>query len=187
MDMVDQLLEFTPMEEVLFDFKPNSTLSSVISLKNIHKFNVAFKVKTTCPNIFLVRPNQGVLIPHSHAEVQIIMQPCNNFPEQITKFLILSRKTELTADVDTQTITAFWQNPDYQDDVRQYKLTARDSNSAATPASRESFYSDASIPNRKSSNMGDLKEAESLKQRYTELLKFKTQLEKEKEEIQSHS
>lgn len=78
------------------------------------------------------------------------------------------------ADTDTQTITAFWQNPDYQDDVRQYKLTARDSNSAAIPACRESFYQEASLVNRKSSTMGDLKEAESLKQRYTELLKFKT-------------
>lgn len=100
MNMIDQLLEFTPMEEVSFEFKANTTLSSVISMKNIHNFNVAFKVKTTCPNIFLVRPNQGVMMPHSHAEVQIIMQPCGSFPEAITKFLILSDKTDMDISAD---------------------------------------------------------------------------------------
>ena len=136
MDTVDQLLEFSPMEEVLFDFKPNSTLSAIISLKNIHKFNVAFKVKTTCPAIFLVRPNQGVMLPHSHTEVQIIMQPCGSFPDTITKFLILSQKTDMDISADTPEQTAFWQMPETQHEQKQYKLTAKDSNSRDMGANR---------------------------------------------------
>ncbi|XP_054776641.1 vesicle-associated protein 2-2-like isoform X1 [Prosopis cineraria] len=91
--MNNQLLEIEPKElKFLFQFKKQSSCS--IQLTNITKYHVAFKVKTTAPKKYSVRPNVGVLLPNSACDfIAVTMQALKEAPADMAckdKFLIQS-------------------------------------------------------------------------------------------------
>ncbi|KAI9084824.1 hypothetical protein K1719_033230 [Acacia pycnantha] len=90
--MNNQLLEIEPKElKFLFQLKKQSSCS--IQLTNITEYHVAFKVKTTAPKRYSVRPNVGVLMPNSAREFIVTMQALKEAPEDMAckdKFLIQS-------------------------------------------------------------------------------------------------
>ncbi|XP_054776648.1 vesicle-associated protein 2-2-like isoform X2 [Prosopis cineraria] len=90
--MNNQLLEIEPKElKFLFQFKKQSSCS--IQLTNITKYHVAFKVKTTAPKKYSVRPNVGVLLPNSACDFIVTMQALKEAPADMAckdKFLIQS-------------------------------------------------------------------------------------------------
>merc|ERR1711939_1097119 len=45
-----------------------------LQLTNSTAESVAFKVKTTAPKQYCVRPNSGIIRPHDHVEVQVLVQ-----------------------------------------------------------------------------------------------------------------
>jgi hypothetical protein len=45
-----------------------------LSLKNMSEVPILYKVKTTMPVNYLVRPNQGILLPNSEVPIRVI---CN--------------------------------------------------------------------------------------------------------------
>lgn len=70
------LLELEPKDTLHFCKTPMTTSPSrVLKLTNANAANVAFKVKTTAPKAYLVRPASGTLRPKETQEVQIILQP----------------------------------------------------------------------------------------------------------------
>jgi len=52
----------------------NKTLEKSLFLKNTSEKAVAFKVKTTAPKRYCVRPNSSVIKAHESIEVRIVMQ-----------------------------------------------------------------------------------------------------------------
>lgn len=48
--------------------------ASLIEIINKSQDNIIFKVKTTEPNNYIVRPNQGSIVPESSTAVRIICQ-----------------------------------------------------------------------------------------------------------------
>ncbi len=50
------------------------TLEKSLCLKNNSDYAVAFKVKTTAPKRYCVRPNSSVIKPHESMQVRIVMQ-----------------------------------------------------------------------------------------------------------------
>lgn len=52
----------------------NKTLEKSLFLKNTSEYAVAFKVKTTAPKRYCVRPNSSVIKAHESLEVRIVMQ-----------------------------------------------------------------------------------------------------------------
>jgi hypothetical protein len=52
------------------------TLEKSLFLKNNSEYAVAFKVKTTAPKRYCVRPNSSVIKAHESIEVRIVMQVC---------------------------------------------------------------------------------------------------------------
>ncbi|KAK4282843.1 hypothetical protein QN277_014171 [Acacia crassicarpa] len=90
--MNNQLLEIEPKElKFLFQLKKQSSCS--IQLTNITEYHVAFKVKTTAPKKYSVRPNVGVLMPNSAREFIVTMQALKEAPADTLckdKFLIQS-------------------------------------------------------------------------------------------------
>ena len=52
----------------------NKTLEKSLFLKNNSEYAVAFKVKTTAPKRYCVRPNSSVIKAHESMEVRIVMQ-----------------------------------------------------------------------------------------------------------------
>merc|ERR1711939_84834 len=51
-----------------------------LQLTNSTAESVAFKVKTTAPKQYYVRPNSGIIRPHDHVEVQVLLQAMKEEP-----------------------------------------------------------------------------------------------------------
>eukprot|EP00928_Gymnodinium_smaydae_P002674 TRINITY_DN1095_c0_g1_i6.p1 TRINITY_DN1095_c0_g1~~TRINITY_DN1095_c0_g1_i6.p1 ORF type:complete len:263 (-),score=61.16 TRINITY_DN1095_c0_g1_i6:175-963(-) len=74
--MAARLLQLEPESTLHFTkTATNANPSRTLKLKNITNGNVAFKVKTTAPKSYLVRPSSGTLAAQDSQEVQIILQP----------------------------------------------------------------------------------------------------------------
>ena len=58
-------MQIDPEQELRFQLpKPNETqnqLKSYLQISNVSNGNLAYKVKTTAPRYYVVKPNQGIL------------------------------------------------------------------------------------------------------------------------------
>ncbi|KAD4178098.1 hypothetical protein R6Q59_021648 [Mikania micrantha] len=80
-------------QELQFPFELKKQISCSMHLTNKTSNHVAFKVKTTNPKKYCVRPNTGVVLPHSTCEVKVTMQSQKEAPTDMQckdKFLLQS-------------------------------------------------------------------------------------------------
>lgn len=104
------LLHITPSDHILFTQDGSSDLSGSAKITNISNFTTTFKMKTTSPEKFRVRPSFGVLAPNASAVVNVSVQPGFSANSLIReKFLILSFQTEVENPGD---VTDLWKNVD---------------------------------------------------------------------------
>ncbi|XP_057816163.2 vesicle-associated protein 2-1 [Cryptomeria japonica] len=90
--MANELLSVQP-EELKFVFEQNKQSSCQSQLLNNTENHVAFKVKTTSPKKYLVRPNTGIILPRSSIDIALTMQAQPEAPPYMQckdKFLLLS-------------------------------------------------------------------------------------------------
>ncbi|KAL5541786.1 hypothetical protein UlMin_009496 [Ulmus minor] len=90
--MTTELLEIQP-RELKFTFELKKPSSCSIQLENKSNEYVAFKVKTTSPKKYCVRPNTGMVKPNSTCDFTVIMQAPREAPPNLQckdKFLIQS-------------------------------------------------------------------------------------------------
>lgn len=108
----DPLLELD-LEELIFEGPFNRGVSRNLVLSNPSRtLRVAFKMKTTSPRLFFVRPNIGVLDPKQQVTVEIYVQPIVQRQElkqqKRHKFLILA--AEVMVGVEMANLPDFWKN-----------------------------------------------------------------------------
>ncbi|TMX00901.1 vesicle-associated protein 1-2-like [Solanum pennellii] len=87
-----ELLQIDPVE-LQFPFELKRQISCSMKLTNKSDNYVAFKVKTTNPKKYCVRPNTGIVMPHSSSEVKVTMQAQKEAPPDMQckdKFLLQS-------------------------------------------------------------------------------------------------
>ena len=72
-------VEITP-SDLKFRFQLNKQLLGNININNTTDKRVAFKIKTTAPKKYVVRPSSGVTDLKSSASVQVIMQAQKDYP-----------------------------------------------------------------------------------------------------------
>ncbi|TYH50371.1 hypothetical protein ES332_D10G202000v1 [Gossypium tomentosum] len=92
MIMTSELLEIHPLE-LKFTFELKKQSSCLIQLTNKTDQYVAFKVKTTSPKKYCVRPNTGIVKPKSTYDFTVTMQAQRVAPPDLIckdKFLIQS-------------------------------------------------------------------------------------------------
>ncbi|XP_053692691.1 vesicle-associated membrane protein/synaptobrevin-binding protein [Sabethes cyaneus] len=70
-----QLLTIEPANELKFVGPFCTAVSSFMRLTNPTDHNILFKIKTTAPKKYCVRPNCGLLEPKNTVEITIILQP----------------------------------------------------------------------------------------------------------------
>lgn len=90
--MSTQLLDIQP-RELKFTFEPKKQSSCAIQLVNMSDQYVAFKVKTTSPKKYCVRPNTGIVKPKSKCDFTVTMQAQRSAPSDLPckdKFLVQS-------------------------------------------------------------------------------------------------
>lgn len=84
-------VSITPAE-LKFRFQIGKQLPASITVHNPTGDRVAFKVKTTTPKKYVVRPSAGVVDPRTTANVQVIMQAQKEYPADMAhckdKFLV---------------------------------------------------------------------------------------------------
>lgn len=87
-----ELLSIEPLE-LKFPFELKKQISCSLQLSNKTDSYVAFKVKTTNPKKYCVRPNTGIVLPRSTCDVIVTMQAQKEAPPDMQckdKFLLQS-------------------------------------------------------------------------------------------------
>lgn len=90
-----ELLSIEPLE-LKFAFELKKQISCSLQLSNNTESFVAFKVKTTNPKKYCVRPNTGIVAPRATCPVIVTMQAQKEAPSDMQckdKFLLQSVKT----------------------------------------------------------------------------------------------
>ncbi|CAJ2650499.1 unnamed protein product [Trifolium pratense] len=116
------LLNIEPVE-LKFTFELKKQISSSLQLSNKTDTYVAFKVKTTNPKKYCVRPNTGVVLPRSTCDVIVTMQAQKESPPDMQckdKFLLQS--VRVNDGVDPKEITAEMFNKEAGHVVEECKL-----------------------------------------------------------------
>ncbi|CAN8286367.1 unnamed protein product [Cochlearia groenlandica] len=88
--MSNEFLDVDPID-LQFPFELKKQISCSLYLANKTDNHIAFKVKTTNPKKYCVRPNTGVVLPRSSSEVLVTMQAQKEAPVDMQckdKFLL---------------------------------------------------------------------------------------------------
>jgi len=84
----DQILQMVPAEKIEFSPPFNTVSESSLRLKNPSEKNVAFKIKTTAPQRYCVRPNASTVPPNGEAIIKVMLQPGGT--DERHKFMVQS-------------------------------------------------------------------------------------------------
>ncbi|KAI9840794.1 MAG: phosphatidylinositol-binding protein scs2 [Thelocarpon superellum] len=106
-------VELSP-PELGFQRPFSQEVSQTLHLRNPNRDPVAFKVKTTAPKQYCVRPNSGRIEAGMEVEVQVILQAMKEEPPMDVKckdkFLV--QTIAITADREFSNVAAIWQHVD---------------------------------------------------------------------------
>uniref|UniRef100_A0A0N5BTC7 Major sperm protein n=1 Tax=Strongyloides papillosus TaxID=174720 RepID=A0A0N5BTC7_STREA len=124
MARLQQILELTPKSELVFTGPFTEVSTSYLTLFNPSENYIAFKVKTTAPNYYCVRPNSGLIPPNTSREVAVMLQPMENTSnlEQERakhKFMIQSAFAS-----ENENLSLFWKNTP-QENIMDSKLKVK--------------------------------------------------------------
>jgi len=104
------LVTLNPPKEFTFEISNPSSAKTVFKIQNNSKENLAFKIKTTAPKYYVVRPNTGIIKGNKEIEVSIHLQP---IPSSVKdhKFMLQVAMTSLSTDnLQADTLANFWKN-----------------------------------------------------------------------------
>jgi len=108
--------------ELRFKFELRKTIPVTLGLANQGSERIAFKVKTTSPKKYCVRPSSGIVEPGSSRDVQVIMQAQREFPASLSdvkdKFLV----QYCVVGPEVREVVADTFDGTHSKDVRQTKL-----------------------------------------------------------------
>ncbi|XP_022082336.1 vesicle-associated membrane protein-associated protein B-like [Acanthaster planci] len=85
MSKLDQILEIDPPNELRFRGPFTEVVSSELKLSNPSEKTVCFKIKTTAPRRYCVRPNSGIVQPKESVKVSVMLQPFEYDPNEKNK------------------------------------------------------------------------------------------------------
>lgn len=97
-----QLISVYP-EELSFEFELEKPSYCNLKVVNNTEHHVAFKVKTTSPKKYFVRPNTSVVQPWDSCTVTVTLQAQKEYPPDMQckdKFLLQSTKVPPSTDID---------------------------------------------------------------------------------------
>ncbi|XP_071446649.1 vesicle-associated membrane protein-associated protein B [Hetaerina americana] len=85
MSKQEQILIIEPQNELKFVGPFCSPVTSFMKLINPSDQRVCFKIKTTAPKKYCVRPNSGILDPKSSVDIAVCLQPFEYDPNEKNK------------------------------------------------------------------------------------------------------
>lgn len=85
MAKTEQILKLTPDGELRFRGPFTDVVTAELKLSNPSEKRVCFKVKTTAPKRYCVRPNSGIIEPNQSVSVAVMLQPFDYDPQEKNK------------------------------------------------------------------------------------------------------
>lgn len=145
--MLRKFLNVQP-SELKFPFQLNKLTIVWVELTNKFDQNVAFKVKTTHPKKYCVRPTVGVISPGSTCVVKVSMQAQKVFPVALPKDKFLIQSMIAPVGLCAEDITSEMFKRQKCNDVEEFKLrvvfVTADPPSPIPEVSEEDFSPEAS-------------------------------------------
>lgn len=189
------LVQLEPADRLTFqkvhnDSQPNSYTSCVtLRLTNKSGGYVAFKVKTTAPKAYLVRPSSGTLGPQGETEVSIILQLSGNDQVSSHRFLVQAASTSSEAPVSKDTWATFDKESVQEQRLSVHLEEAQSQPTSAVHANAPSEPSGA-VPEARSREPAQPEAPEtldSLRQKYENLSGYVKTVEKQKEKLEGEN
>ncbi|CAG9310138.1 unnamed protein product [Blepharisma stoltei] len=174
-------LMMIPNKELEFEYIQNATVTSSLNLKNVHTAPVAFKVRTTAPKSYLVRPSQGILYPGEAKELSIIMQPLSEHPGDVAhRFLVQAIPTQLNPSTcSSQDLNDIWTNA--KEGSQNTKLSVKILDEQRVFQPRPTVYIDPVENQPKPS----VEKIEEIKKQIKEQANFNAKLEEKSNELEA--
>lgn len=132
-----KLLKITPERNIEFPNIYFQAVTQIVKLENLSDKKVAFKIKTTAPNNYLVRPSFGIINVSESVEIQIILQPLSDKDSiAADKFQVQCLNIDDGVVVDKQ----FWTTVD-KNNIQDHKLIVVISEEPITKFPQASLHS----------------------------------------------
>ncbi|XP_053560604.1 vesicle-associated membrane protein-associated protein B/C [Bombina bombina] len=113
MAKVEQVLNLEPQHELKFKGPFTDVVTTNLKLANPLEKSVCFKVKTTAPRRYCVRPNSGIIDGGSSVNVSVMLQPFDYDPNEKSKHKFMVQS--LVAPSDTTDMEAVWKEAKPED------------------------------------------------------------------------
>lgn len=173
------MLQVEPADELVLEGPFNRAVCKKIKVYNPSKNSrVAFKLKTTTPRLFFVRPNVGLVQPGERVSIDIFVHPVyRDYNAQRHKFLMQAAE----ANDKVENLQEFWKtvNPAFIWDTKIKVKFAEDAKAIVEPAKPSSASGEHAKQEENTNSIDDLMqrvsmlelERESLLQKVEELTK----------------
>ncbi|XP_075032918.1 vesicle-associated membrane protein-associated protein B/C isoform X2 [Mixophyes fleayi] len=102
----EQVLVLEPQHELKFKGPFTDVVTTNLKLSNPTEKNICFKVKTTAPRRYCVRPNSGVIEAGSFINVSVMLQPFDYDPNEKSKHKFMVQS--MFAPSDISDMEAVW-------------------------------------------------------------------------------
>uniref|UniRef100_A0A8C3D975 Vesicle-associated membrane protein-associated protein A n=1 Tax=Corvus moneduloides TaxID=1196302 RepID=A0A8C3D975_CORMO len=89
----EQILVLDPPTDLKFKGPFTDVVTTNLKLRNPSDRKVCFKVKTTAPRRYCVRPNSGIIDPGSSVIVSVMLQPFDYDPNEKSKHKFMVQTT----------------------------------------------------------------------------------------------
>lgn len=113
MAKAEQVLLLEPSTELKFKGPFTDVVTTCLKLNNPTEKSVCFKVKTTAPRRYCVRPNSGVIEPKSSVNVSVMLQPFDYDPNEKSKHKFMVQS--MFAPPDCSDMEAVWKEAKPED------------------------------------------------------------------------
>jgi len=119
-------IELEPPSQLSFHRPFTQLVKEILIVRNPNHEPVAFKVKTTAPKQYCVRPNSGRIEPNQSVEVQVILQPMKEDPplEFKCKDKFLVQSIGITPERETLSLQELWTitERESKDSIKENKI-----------------------------------------------------------------
>ncbi|XP_041102110.1 vesicle-associated membrane protein-associated protein A-like [Polyodon spathula] len=164
MSKLEQILILEPPIDLKFKGPFTDVVTTNLKLKNPSDRKVCFKVKTTAPRRYCVRPNSGMIEPGSYITVSVMLQPFDYDPNEKSKHKFMvqtifapSHVTDMEAvwkdakpdDLMDSKLRCIFELPSENDKVNDIE------SSKATPVLNASKQDGSSLPKPTSMSLDD--------------------------------
>ncbi|EJD50626.1 VAMP-associated protein [Auricularia subglabra TFB-10046 SS5] len=139
-------VSLNPAQQLSFQRPLTSLVKRTLSISNPNPQPVAFKVKTTAPKLYCVRPNSGRIEPNEMVDVLVMLLPMKEDPPASTKckdkFLVQS--ITINPDKDQLALPEIWATPEggQAPHVHQQKIKVAWLQAEGLPATEEADESE---------------------------------------------